>query len=255
VSSRQQAQAALRKYKNRPRRRSRRSERWVTSGQRRELFAAIKARRRGRARLWMPIRRSRARGTEGGESRSCSRPTTGRRDRPDAARARAPIDLFEACAVGESARVEEWLDRDPDGSTRSRLDGFTAAHAGLLLRPEELRGASLRAARTWTSRRATAWRSTPIHAASRDVTRRSRTAARGGSESERRLARRAGVPSRRPPRTEISESLKDLLDHGRTPNPRSDDGKSGLVLARRRDRTEATALLRRAREVTSRSAT
>lgn len=155
----------------------------------------------------------------------------------------ATVDLFEACAIGETNRVEEILggpgrvdDFAPDGFTPLTLACYFG-HEDLVRRLLAL-GAKVDLAAT------NAMAVAPLHAA---------VAGRHAAIAALLLAARANPNAAshggwRPVAQAAAhgdlEILKDLLDHGADPNPRNEEGKSALALAEEKGQAEAAALLR-----------
>lgn len=156
----------------------------------------------------------------------------------------APLDIFEASAVGRSDRVEELLKERPELVHEYADDGFTplglaaffchTAVARLLIE----RGADPNAASRNTQR------VTPLHSA---VSRRQTLIAemllsRGADPNARQ---QSGVtPLHQAAHNAHAEMVRLLLSHGAEVNARMDDGRTPLAMALETSNAEVLALLR-----------
>jgi ankyrin repeat protein len=155
------------------------------------------------------------------------------------------LDLFEAAALGEAARVEELLAEHPAAAGARSPDGFTALHlAGFFDRgpvAEILlaKGADANAAAANPSRVA------PLHSA---ATGRSSAVVgqllAAGADPD---ARQHGgyVPLHSAAQNGDLPSIELLLSHGADRDAKADDGRSALDLATAAGRSEAAERLRR----------
>lgn len=156
----------------------------------------------------------------------------------------ATVDIFEACAVGQVARVEDHLRRMPDLVNAHAPDGFTPLTLASYFGHEEVvrrllvLGAQVDLAAT------NAMGVAPLHAA-----------VAGRHEAVTGLLLAAGANPNaashggwRPVAQAAAHGdlgiLKSLLDHGADPGPRNDEGKSALALALEKGQEGAAALLR-----------
>jgi len=159
--------------------------------------------------------------------------------------AKPNLDIFEATALGNAAKVSEILKRDPDAAKRWSGDGFTPLHfAAFFGRPEIARdlircGADVAAAAK------NAMKVTPLHSA---------TAAHSG-ETVRLLVengappnvRQEGgwVPLHEAAQTGDKEMVESLLEYGADPQVRSDNGKTPAEMAQAKGHQEIVQLLSR----------
>jgi uncharacterized protein len=171
------------------------------------------------------------------------------RRRPDIAdlliAANPDLDIFEATALGNAAKVSEILKRDPDAGSRCSGDGFTPLHfAAFFGRPEVARdlirhGADVAAVAN------NPMKVTPLHSA----------AAAHSGEIVRLLvengapanARQEGGWTALHEAAQIgdNEMLKALLEYGADPQVKSDDGKTPAEMAQAKGHQEIVQLLSR----------
>jgi len=155
------------------------------------------------------------------------------------------LDLFEAAALGETARVEEILAGDPSLAGARSPDGFTALHLAAFFdrgpAAERLieKGADVDAAAANPSRVA------PLHSA---ATGRSSAVVglllAAGADPN---ARQAGgfVPLHSAASNGDLPSIELLLSHGADRDAKADDGRTALDVATAAGRSEAAERLRR----------
>ena len=154
----------------------------------------------------------------------------------------ARLDVFDASAIGETARLSELLAEDRSRANAFAADGFTPLGLAAFFRhPAAVRMLLANGAEVNVPSR-NAQRVAPIHSA----------VAGGDAEIVRDLlADGADVHAREGGFTPLHgaaaegnvEMVQLLLDHGADPNARSDTGKTPADLARDRGKSKAVELL------------
>jgi ankyrin repeat protein len=172
------------------------------------------------------------------------------RRRPDIAdlltSANPDLDIFEATALGNAAKVSEILKRDPDAGSRRSGDGFTPLHfAAFFGRPEVARDLIRHGAYVAAVAK-NPMKVTPLHSA----------AAAHSGEIVRLLvengapanARQEGGWTALHEAAQIGdqEMVKTLLEYGADPQVKSDDGKTPAEMAQAKGHPEIVQLLSRA---------
>jgi ankyrin repeat protein len=171
------------------------------------------------------------------------------RRRPDIAdlliTANPDLDIFEATAVGNAAKVSEIIKRDPDAGSRWSGDGFTPLHfAAFFGRPEVARdlirhGADVAAVAK------NPMKVTPLHsAAAAHSGKIVRLLVENGAPAN---ARQEGGWTALHEAAQIGdqEMVKTLLEYGADPQVKSDDGKTPAEMAQAKGHPEIVRLFSR----------
>jgi ankyrin repeat protein len=169
-------------------------------------------------------------------------------ERARAAAAGRALDLHEAAALGDRARVRELLAADPAGASAVTPDGFTALHLVAFFSGDADIARALVAAGAPVSAPAdTDMRVTPLHSAAaadaRDV---AAVLLEAGADAD---AVQAGgyTPLHSAGATGDTALVSLLLAHGGDPDRAADDGRTAADLAAERGHAELAARLRAGR--------
>jgi ankyrin repeat protein len=160
-----------------------------------------------------------------------------------AAATRDDLDLFEASALGDAARVRAWVARDRDGVTACTDDGFTALHLAAFFGTPEAMEVLIDAGADVAAVARNDMRVTPLHsaAASRDVAKLAilldagapvDAQQQGGYTALHEAAMHGAV-----------DRVQLLLDHGADVDVATDDGRTALDMAREGGHADAARLL------------
>jgi len=156
----------------------------------------------------------------------------------------APVDLFEACAIGDRARVEEILRTRPDLLDAHASDGFTPLTLACYFGHEEVVKHLLALGANVDLKATHAMAVAPLHAAVAgrhetitglllDAGANPDAASHGGWRPVMQAAAHGDLGI-----------LQKLLDRGADPGARSEEGKTALALAEEKGQAGAVLLLR-----------
>lgn len=157
------------------------------------------------------------------------------------------LDIFEAAATGNAARVTELLRDDPDITRAWSPDGATALHFACFFRQPEIVNLLIRAGADIQLAARGFGGVTPLHSA---------VAGRNPDAVEALLAagampnvRQQGgfTPLHSAANNGDERSARLLLDHGADPSLKSDDGQTPSELAANRGHSDIAAMLARNR--------
>lgn len=169
------------------------------------------------------------------------------RDRPDMVEillaARPSIDLFEAAAIGDVARLGKLLERDPEAVSSWSRDGFTPLHLAAFFGHED-------AARFLVERGAdpsvvshSPLGVAPLHsAAAGDHGAVARLLVEAGADVNARQ-RGGWVPLHSAASHGDADLVRFLLERGADPDARNDEGKSAADVAREKGHPDIVGIL------------
>ena len=155
------------------------------------------------------------------------------------------LDIFEAAALGNAAKLSEILDRDPDAAKRWSGDGFTPLHFAAFFGHPEIAKDFIKHGADVAAVAKNPMKVMPLHSA---------TAAHSG-EIVRLLVENGAppnvcqeggwVPLHEAAQTGDKEMVKALLEYGADPQVRSDSGKTPAEMAQAKGYQEIVQLLSR----------
>jgi len=162
--------------------------------------------------------------------------------------AKPPLDIFEAAACGEQARVQELLTRDPALARAVSRDGGTALHLAAYFRHAEIAQALIRAGADVHAVAPGFGNVQPLH-----------SAAAGDSLSIVKMLLEAGAnpnarqqmgytPLHSAANSGDLEIARLLLQHGADPAAKTDNGQTALAIAEEKGHSEVAELLRGAKK-------
>lgn len=156
----------------------------------------------------------------------------------------APVDLFEACAIGDRARVQEVLQARPDLLDAHAPDGFTPLTLACYFGHEEVVKHLLTLGANVDLRATHAMAVAPLHAAvaGRHETITGLLLAAGANPDA--ISHGGWRPVMQAAAHGDLGILQKLLDRGADPSARSDEGKTALALAEEKGQAGAVRLLR-----------
>jgi ankyrin repeat protein len=155
------------------------------------------------------------------------------------------LDIFEAAALGNAAKLSEILDRDRDAAKRWSGDGFTSLHFAAFFGRPEVAKDLIRCGADVAAVAKNPMKVMPLHSA---------TAAHSG-EIVRLLVENGAppnvcqeggwVPLHEAAQTGDKEMVKALLEYGADPRVKSDSGKTPAEMAQAKGHQEIVQLLSR----------
>ena len=161
--------------------------------------------------------------------------------------AKPHLDIFEAAAAGEQARVQELLERDPALARAAAIDGGTALHLAAYFRHAEIAQALIRAGADVNAVAPGFGNVQPLHSA----------AAGHQLSIVKMLLEAAANPNARQHMgyTALHEAANSgdvemarlLLKYGADPAAQTDTGQTALAIAEEKGKSEVATLLREAR--------